>query len=198
MSDQATPTTVDDVWALFKETDTLIKQIARDNATRSRETERRFRETDVALRRMAGQFTSQWGKMIEALVEPDALRIFRDRGVDVHRTHRRSESQVNGETMEVDLILEDDTEIVVVEVKSTLKVRHVNELLADLDRFTYFFPRYAGQHIYGAVAGLTFAEDADRYAYRQGIYVVSVTGEGLTQIRNDQAFAPRDFGAQPA
>lgn len=195
MSEQAT--TVDEVWELFKKTESLIERIARENEARSRETARRFRETDIALRRMEGQFTSQWGKMIEALVEPDALRIFRERGVDVHRTHRRSESQVNGEMMEIDLILENDTEIVVVEVKSTLKVRHVDELLEDLTEFTYFFPRYAGQHIYGAVAGLTFAEDADRYAYRQGLYVVSVTGEGLTQIRNDRHFTPRDYGAMP-
>jgi hypothetical protein len=97
--------------------------------------------------------------------------------------------------MEVDLLLEDESDVVVVEVKSTLKVADVQELLADLGDFLRFFPRYRGMRVYGAVAGLTIDENADRFAYRQGLFVLSVSGDNMVHILNDAAFRPRDFGA---
>lgn len=214
MDDQSVRESIDEVWALFKdtatriqETDALLTRLSRETDKRFRETDEKLRETDemlgkrigetdANLRRLEGLFGSQWGRLIEALVEPGALRLFQERGVDVHRTHRRSESRVNGDNMEVDLILENEDEVVVVEVKSALKVWHVDELLDDLSRFTYFFPKYAGYRLYGAVAALSFEEDSDRYAYRKGLFVVGVTGDGLVQILNDPSFSPRNFGEE--
>lgn len=170
------------------EADARMDQILADLA-------RSHEETDRQLRRSEGLFTSQWGKMIEALVEPGALRLFQDRGLDVRRTYQRPEAQVNGESMEIDLLLEDETELVVVEVKSTLKVADVQEFLDDLADFLRFFPRYRGMNIYGAVAGLTIDENADRYAYRQGLFVLGMSGDNMVSILNDERFRPTDFGA---
>ena len=69
-----------------------------------------------------------------------ALQLFRSRNIDVHYIYPRVEHRLNGESMEVDLLLEDDSEVVVVEVKSTLTVTDVQEFLADLDGFLRFFP----------------------------------------------------------
>ena len=104
-------------------------------------------------------------------------------------------SQINGRTMELDLLLETGDDVVVVEVKSTLKVADVQEFLVDLDQFLDFFPQHRDKLIYGAVAGLTIDEYADRYAYRQGLFVLSVTGDGLVRILNNDQFRPTDFGA---
>lgn len=183
MSEQAGQVTLDEVWKLFKETDEKFK-----------ETDRKFKETDRQLRRLEGLFGIQWGKMMEALVEPNALDLFRARGIDVHYIFSRVKVQHNGDTREFDLILENDDEVVVVEVKSTLRVEDVIDFLDDLDHIFDYFPRYRGCHIYGAVAGLDIVEEADRYAYKRGLFVLSVSGEGLVKIRNDERFQPRDFG----
>lgn len=100
--------------------------------------------------------------------------------------------------MEVDLILENDDEVIVVEVKTILKVQDVNDFLADLDDFLRFFPRYAGRCIYGAVAGLTVEENAGRYAYRCGLFVLVMADNGLVQMRNDTKFCPHDFARRLA
>ena len=34
-----------------------------------------------------------------------------------------------------------------------------------------------------------------RYAYRQGLYVLSITGDGLVQILNDDKFRPHDYAS---
>ena len=172
-----------EVWQLIKATDAQIK-----------ETSAEVRETSASLRRLEGLFTSQWGKMLEALVEPGALDLFQQRGIDVHRTYRRAESQVGGATMEIDLLLEDESDVVAVEVKSMLRVDDVRAFLDDLAEFLRFFPRYRGMTVYGAVAGLTFAEGTDRFAYRNGLFVLGVTGEGVVRIKNGPGFRPKDFG----
>ncbi len=179
---------VAEVWQLFKETDVRFKETdARLDA--------RFQETDKKIRELSGLFSSQWGKLVEALVEPNALKLFQERGIKVHYVYRRVEAQMNGRTMELDLLLENSDEVVVIEVKSVLRVGDVRDHLQTINQLLLFFPRYQGYRIYGGVAGLDIVEDADKYAYRRGLFVLSATGEGIAQIKNDADFRPRDFGS---
>jgi hypothetical protein len=219
MSTQTTPDPdpISEIWQLFKETserfketDARLDQRFRETSERFketdarldqrfRETSERFRETDEQLRRLEDLFGGkQWGRLMEALVRPNVLQLFQARGRQVRRLHQRSKAQLNGHTLEVDLILENGAEVLVVEVKSTLGVDDVNDFLHDLTEFTTFFPIYRDYAIYGAVAALSFAEEADRYAYRRGLYVVQVVGEGNARILNDDNFRPRDFAGPRA
>ena len=194
MAEELMEESIAELRRLFKETDAKFKETdAQFKATDAR-LDKRFRETDASLRRLEALFGDQWGKLVEALVHPNALQLFRERGIQVEYVYRRAEHHVNGETMEIDLLLENGQDVVVVEVKSNCNVEDVNDFLVDLSHFLRFFPRYTGYHIYGAVAGLSFAGDADRYAYRRGLFVVGIAGEGMVQIRNNAAFRPKDFG----
>jgi hypothetical protein len=79
-----------------------------------------------------------------------------------------------------------------VEVKSSLRVDDVKELLEDLRRFRHFFPEYADHQLHGAVAGMRIEEGADRFAYRQGLFVLAQTGDSM-RILNDAAFEPKSW-----
>lgn len=171
-----------------------LREMFRDVADRFKETEMQFKETDSKLSRLEGLFGMQWGCMMETLVSPAAVRLFRDRGIPIQHIHQRTVSQRNGRTLELDMMLVNGDEVVVVEVKTRFKVADVNDFLADLAEFPDFFPRYANNRIYGAVAGLEMVEEADPYAYRRGLFVLKLSGDGLIDIANDAAFQPRDFG----
>jgi hypothetical protein len=194
MQDQSVQEAVAEIWELFRETDARFKETDARLDARFKETAASIRKTDEQLRRLEGLFGNQWGKMLEALVRPGALGLFQERGIQVRYTYPRVKVQRNGESREFDLLLEDTDEVVVVEVKSTLRVEDVNDFLDDLDHFLDYFPRYKDYHIYGAVAGLDIIEEADRYAYKRGLFVLSVSGDGLVSILNNEAFLPRDFG----
>jgi len=43
--------------------------------------------------------------------------------------------------------------------------------------------------------GLSMEEESATYAYRNGLFVFKVGGEGMLQLLNDDKFRPRDFGA---
>ena len=200
---------IQEIWALFRETDKEIKAISQETRearamsreTReeiramSQKTDRQFRETDKKINRLAGLFDDQWGKLMEALVEGSVLKLFQDRGIGVYQIYQRARSWQNGRHIEVDLLMVNDDEVVVAEVKTTLKPEYVREFVEKLTgRFPEFFPKYAGLRVYGAVAGLRIVQGADLFAERQGLFVIKVGGEGMTHILNREDFDPRNFG----
>ncbi len=171
----------------FKETDTRIdKQFTETDAR----IEKQNRATDRKLNRLSELFEGQWGKLIETLFEGDALLLFQERGLRVNEVHQRLKSRLGGDTMEVDLLLVNDTEMVAIEVKTTLKVGHVDEFLKKLTRFKEFFKHYRQLTLYGAVAGLRMEESADRHAYQSGLYVIKAQPSGFAEIMNDETFVP--------
>ena len=169
----------------FKETDRQLKET-------DKKLEKYFKETDKKIKELTNLFTTQWGRLIEALVEPGVLELFQKWGIKVKYTSRRIEieDEMRRRIMEIDLFLENDVEGVIVEVKNFVKKEDVDELLEKLDRFKEVRPKYREYRLYGAIAGINFAKGVDKYAYRKGLFVLKSKG-GLIEIANDEKFKPR-------
>ena len=168
---------IKEVWALFKETD------------------KRFKETDKKIEKLSeniGGLTGKWGKFVEGLVAPGAIRMFKERGIEVKETYTRADSIRNGKRMEIDVLVVNEEYVIAIEVKSTLTVEAVNEHLKDLQRFKEFFPHFKARKVIGAVAGIVMEERADKYAYRKGLFVIGQTGETV-KILNDKSFEPKEW-----
>jgi len=133
--------------------------------------------------------TTRWGRFVEELVEPAVLRLFQARGIDVKEVHPQVRTKRQGVAMEIDILAVDDTELVLVECKSRLSKDDVDEFVDKLNRFKISFPHYESYRTYGAVAGIEINEGIDRYAYRQGLFVIKPSGEGVAII-NDENFQP--------
>jgi hypothetical protein len=182
----------------FKETDRKFKESFQETERLFQENERRFRETDKKFREMSELFTGQWGKLVEALVRPGLLELFRKRGFPVYEAMQRDEVKRGGRQMEIDVMLADDDIVIPVEVKTTLKVQDIDDFLKRMEEFPFFFPKYRSYRVYGAVAGVKIEENADRYAYRKGLFVLTLGGNGLCAILNDEKFKPRNLLASAA
>jgi Holliday junction resolvase len=164
----------------------------KDTEARFKDTDAKFKETDIRIQKAFNLFESQWGKLIESLVEGDLVRILRERGVDVHATSTRRKGSHGGENYEFDIIAHNGNEIVVVEVKTTLRVKHVNRFLERLDRVKNWLPEYKNARIYGAVAFLRAEEESEAYAERQRLFVIRATGDSAA-IVNQPGFEPKAF-----
>ena len=170
------------------------KQRAQEEKQRSQELDQRFKETDQKIKDLSTLFTGQWGRLIEALVEPGSVGLFQKRGVNVKTVASRVKSKRNGSHFEIDLLLENDDEIVVIEVKPTLRVEDVREFADEkLNTFFDFFPKYKGYEVYGAVAGVQINEGVEQFAYNCGLFVLGMGQEGLVRMLNDMEFEPRNF-----
>ena len=96
MSTQTNQEAVAEIWQLFKETDAKFKE----TDAKFKETDAKFKETDERLgqlfqesdkrfdrriRQVEGMFGNQWGRLLEALVQPNVLALFQERGHQVYR-----------------------------------------------------------------------------------------------------------------
>jgi hypothetical protein len=177
------------VWLMFQETDKQFKETDKQ----FKETDRKFQETDKKIKALANLFTTQWGKLVEALVEPSCLRLFKERGIMIEQSMRNVKVRHGNEGMECDVVLVNGTELVVVEVKTTCRVEDVREFAQKLKGFKKFFKQYSAYKVYGALAAIQYDAEADKLAYRQGLFVLKSSGQGLIEIANDEAFVPMAF-----
>ena len=169
----------------IKETSWEIKEITKAADQRQKETEKRIRELNEL-------FTGQWGKLMESLVEGDLIKLLAQRGMDVHRLSQHTTKTVNDTEYEYDLIAVNNKEVVVVEVKTTLKVKHVDHFINKLHFFKEIFHEYRDKTIYGAIAYLKANESAARNSEKRGLFVIRATGSSAS-ITNAKHFSPRAF-----
>ena len=181
--------TLEEVWKLFRETD----QKFRDTDQKFRDTDRKLDELKAIVARTSrnvDDLTGKWGKFVEGMVAPACKTLFADRNIPVHKVLQRVQAEYDGRSMEIDILVVNEGYVVLVEVKSTLKVDDVREQLERLGQFREFFPEYADKQVLGAVAGIVIEEQADRFAYREGLFVIGQAGDTV-RILNDKKFQPK-------
>ena len=172
-----------------QELDRFLKQQAQKT---ERALEKQAQASERSINQMKGVFTSQWGELVESLVEGDLVTLMRERRVAVDSIHERVYGRRNGEDYEFDIVAGNGAEVVVVEVKTTLRSEDVTHFLDKLRRFTVYEPRYRGERIYGAVAYLKADGAVTKYAERQGLFVIRATGDSASII-NAEDFEPAVF-----
>jgi hypothetical protein len=206
-------TTADDVWRLlaelveaqketercFQETERRFQETERVLKEQSLETERILKEqslkTDRQITRLSqeiGNLGGKWGRFVENMVAPACETLFLNRDIPVHQVSQRVRKRLDGKTLEIDVLVTNENHVLVVEVKSSLSVDDVKELIKNLTEFRQFFPEYNHKQLYGAVAGIEIEEGADKYAYRQGLFVLAQRGENVA-ILNDTDFQPKTW-----
>jgi hypothetical protein len=189
--------TLDDIWKLFQETD-----------KRWQETDKRWQETDRRFQQMReesekqdkkltekiekvstdlGRLGNRLGEFIEEMVYPAAVRLFQERGIDIHEVYRNVSAKRNGEGIEIDLLVVNNNDVVAIECKSNLSIDDVNEHLARLEKIKRLLPAQATKNVMGAVTGMLIPDNVAQYAYKKGLFVIGQTGEQLV-IRNDEKF----------
>ena len=171
-----------------KETDRRMQETDR----RMQETDRQMQETDRRLKKAENMFTTKWSRFLESLVEGDLVPLLKERSIAVERTLRNMTGRRNGEHFEVDIVAANGVEVVVVEVKTTLRPRDVKRFLAKLGQFREWCPEYRRHTIFGAVAYLKADASVCTHAERQGLFVIRATGKSAS-ITNEPDFRPRAF-----
>ncbi|MFQ6114590.1 MAG: DUF3782 domain-containing protein [bacterium] len=177
MDAQELEKSIQEIWALFKDTDRRFK-----------ETDRRFKETSQEIAALTGK----WGRFVEGLLVPAVECLFKQRGIPVDKISQHHKVHKDGQTMEIDILAINEGYAVLIEAKSSLSVEDVKEHLQTLAQFKRFFPEYTERKVIGAVAGIVIEEGADRYAYKSGLFVIGQSGETV-KILNDKKFVPRTW-----
>lgn len=185
--------------AKFKDTDAKFKVSRKELDERFKETDAkfkdtdaRFKETDKKVKEAFDLFTSQWGRLMESLVEGDIIRIFNERGIKVQDTSTRRKGSYEGENYVYDIIAHNGKETVIIEVKTTLKVKDVKAFVQKLRKTRTYLRMDEDDVIYGAMAYLQADSGNEVYAQKQQLFVIRATGDSAA-IVNAVDFEPARF-----
>ena len=169
-----------------------ITKSQKESEQRRKELELQMKETDRRLKKAEGLFTTQWGKLMETLVEGDLLKLLKQKNIQVVDTTMNMKGCYKEENWEIDMLASNGEEIVLVEVKTTLNLRDVKDFIYKLKKFTTWKPIYKEKKMYGAVAYLKADQGSARYAEKQGLFVIRATGSS-SSIINKKDFKPKIF-----
>jgi hypothetical protein len=193
-------TAAEDIWAIlrevaqsqkefqkeFKDTQKEFKDAQKELQDMQKQTEREIKAVNMSI----GRLTNRLGEFVEEAVRPAAVRLFRERGIEVHEVQQNITAKREGEGLEIDLLVINDKDMVVIECKSNLSLDYVNEHLVRLDKIKRLMPRYKDNQISGAVAGMVIPGNVATYAIRKGLYVIGQNGDHL-ELRNDAVFVAK-------
>ena len=149
----------------MKQTDARLKEISAD--------------TNKAIKDMKNIFTTQWGRLVEALCKPAAYKLFKDQGIEIDRVHEgihkvKAEGQ---DVMEIDVALCDTSVAVIVEVKTRCGSRDIDYFLSQMKHCKEWYSDFADKELRVAVAAIQYDDGAEKYALGKGLYVLKLSGE---------------------
>jgi len=204
--------TFEKVWQMFQETDRKFQEtdrIIKENAAQQKETDRRMQETDRKMQetdrkmqetdrvvkevsRLVGNLGNRLGDFVQYMVAPAVLRMFQERGIEVHQIFPNATAQRDNEGIEVDLLAVNGVELVATECKSRLGIEDIDQHIERIRKIRRMFPQWANHRVYGAVATMVLDQGVAKYAQEKGLFVISQSGDSV-EIVNAQNFVPKEF-----
>jgi len=136
-------------------------------------------DTNKAIKDMKNVFTTQWGRLVEALCKPAAYSLFKKEGIEIDRVYEGiHKAKADGQdVMEIDVALCDTSVAVIVEVKTRCGRRDIDYFLSQMKHCKEWYPDFANKELRVAVAAIKYDEGADTYAQERGLYVLKLSGE---------------------
>ena len=146
--------TLADIWKLFQESDRKFQEMSRD-------TDKKIKQVNESI----GRLGNRLGDFVEEMVRPATVRLFQERGINVHEVHQNITSMRNGEGIEIDLLVVNESDVIAIECKSNLSIDDVNEHLKRMEKLKRLLPAYANKQVMGAVTGRVIPDNVAQYAY---------------------------------
>ena len=184
-----------EIWKLFRETREQMQETDRqmkETDRKMQETDRQMKQTDRRLKKLDDLFNGQWGKLIESLTAGGLKSALQERNIKVTGISCNTERTYRGQKREFDIIATNGEELIVVEVKTTLKLNQVQYFLEKVKDFKSYFSEYKDKKIYGAIAYLRAHEGASNYAEKRGFFILNPVGN-IVKIANSAHFRPKQM-----
>ena len=176
----------EEVWAILKETAERQKEtdrIVKETAERQKETDRQMKETDRKLEAIGenfGNFTNNFGDVVEYMVAPNLLDKLNDLGFDFHTvsSNFKANDKKNNIRFQVDVFLQNGDTAMLVEIKTKLTISDINEHIKRMEKMRMFADLRGDKRVFlGAVAGVVVESDEREYALKNGFYLIESSGE---------------------
>jgi hypothetical protein len=131
--------------------------------------------------KMMGEFGNTLGTLIEHTMTPDLPRKFREFGFIFKEINPEKLKRSDGSIYaEIDGFLENDTQAMAVEVKTTLREKDVDNHIKRMERIRiHASEKGDSRELFGAMAGAIVTESTRNYALSKGLFLIEPSGEDV-------------------
>ena len=187
--------TYEEVLSLFKETELRMRETdlqmretdryMQETARQMRETDRRIRELDRLTREQSKQISgigNKFGYFTEGLALPSMERILTEQ-FGMTTIMPRARTRRNGEEIEIDVLATANEGInlaMVVEVKSRVGWKSIEQLQRIVSRFREIHPEHRDKAVMGILAGVDWERGIQAKAREAGFLTASIRDEIFT------------------
>ena len=163
-----------------------------EREARSRELDRRMKETD----RIVSKLGNRFGELVEHMVIPNLTEKFNELGFHFTRISENLKIKEPGNpntSTEVDIVLEDGDVVIAVEVKSKPDNKDVDDHIKRMEVLRRSADKRGDDRKYrGAIAAAIINDDVREYVIKKGFYPIEQSGDTM-KISVPEGFAPRDW-----
>ncbi|MDR2028564.1 MAG: hypothetical protein LBP93_03390 [Treponema sp.] len=186
----------------IKETDRIVKENVlqmQETGRKMQETDRQMKETDRKMKetdRRVGELTNRLGDMVEHMVVPNLLSGFQSLGFEFEVAHKGTEIRdtKNDIFTEIDVFLENGDKVMIVEIKTTLRTRDVDDHLERMEKLRRYADLRDDRRKYlGAVVGVVVSEAVKNYALKHGFFVLISSGDTFSIIKPEGKYHLREW-----
>jgi predicted AAA+ superfamily ATPase len=193
--------TYESVLEMFRETDRQMKMLSAETDRKIQEVAEQQKKTELAVERTnktVGNLRSNVGKIIEHMVRGRIEEKFQALGYhDIDKCAPNVEFAKNSPNAgEIDLVLENGDVIILIEVKTRLKVPRVLKHIEKLGKYRRYVDskgRGSTMRFIGAVAGAVIKGDAEEFAHENGMYVIVQSGEAVEIVPPPEGFVAKEW-----
>lgn len=148
--------------------------------------------------KIVGEIGNKFGSFTEVMAFPSMDKVLRKQfGMKTVTTNYTTEA--GSDTLEIDVLglaNGDVNAAVIVEVKSHLKRRDIEQTLKTIERFRRLHPEQATKKLYGIIACVSGSKEQREEAQQAGLFVASIHDE-VFELKTPAYFIPRDFSQTP-
>lgn len=182
--------TFEQMMALFQETREQFEKNTIEAEKRQAEIDKQFKE----LGKQIGGLGNSFGKYTEGLLGPSIRKILtKQLGMDsVSRNVERLKQKKKLEIDYLGIVNGQVNEAILVEVKSNLQDKHIEQLKDLVSRFKTAFPEYKNKTVYGAIAAINYTDDQKEQILNYGFYFMNIIDE-VASLDIPKGFKPKSF-----
>jgi hypothetical protein len=174
--------TWDDVQAGFVELQKLHEETEESFKKFQDETRKAIKDTQKNI----GGLNNSLGSLVERIMTPDLPRKFKSLGFTFDKITTIKWATDGNIYAEIDGLLENGTQAMAVEVKTTLEIEDINDHLKRMEKIR----KYADEHgdkreFLGAIAAMIMKPKPKAYALNQGFFIIEPSGEDVKVTKPD-------------
>jgi hypothetical protein len=188
--------TFETVWAALMETRAQMQETDALMKESNKRVDERFEETAkivAELSKNIGGMQNSFGQFVETMFSANLLSKFNELGYEFTRQTCNTRYTENDEKIaEVDVTLENGEYILLVEVKTDLRIEFVDYHLKRIGKIRKYMDGHNdARKIIGAVAGGIVPENVLLYAQNNGLFVIVQSGDSSTIANMPKGFEAR-------